>query len=76
MTTDSRFFLHSNDPEFKKIYGTRGDLMGPNIKSIKRAISLARYMKERSALPKLFKTFWIEKETIIKTRKKVTKILT
>lgn len=76
MTTDSRFYLHSNDPGFKEIYGTRGNLMGLSIRSVKRAISWARYMKEHSTIMPKFETFWVEKETIVKTRKKVTKILT
>jgi hypothetical protein len=73
MSVDSHFYLHSNDPKFKEIYGARGKLMGLDIRSVERAISWVRYMKEHSnTLPK-FETFWVEKETIVKTRKKVTK---
>jgi hypothetical protein len=49
--------------------------MGLNITTVKRAISWARYMKEHSTTMPKFETFWVEKETIVKTRKKVTKLL-
>jgi hypothetical protein len=74
MSVSSYFYLHSNDPEFKEIYGSHVKMMGLSITNVKRAISWARFTKEHPTRPK-FETFWVEKETTIRTRKKVTKIL-
>jgi hypothetical protein len=72
--TTSHFYLHSNSPAFKKVYGQRGYLLVSGIKTKERAVAFAEFLiKTKSAIVPKFKTFWIEKETVkmIITRKKV-----
>ena len=73
-STSTIFYLHSNSPAFKKVYQQQGFLLYPVANTKEEAIKYAEYLiKRKSTIVPKFKTFWIEKETVITTviRKKV-----